>query len=66
MEISNKCNVHIANKSIGSIISRLMAWEVGHKLKQDITAGYIILKQPIIEWSVAYNEQEINQKKLLI
>lgn len=28
-----------------------MAWEVGHKPMQDITAGYIILKQPIIEWS---------------
>lgn len=53
-------------QQIHRTISRLMAWEVGHKPMQDITAGYIILKQPIIEWSVAYHEQEINQKKLLI
>lgn len=49
-------------QQIRRTINRLMAWEVGHKLKQDITAGYIILKQPIIEWSVAYHDQEINQK----
>lgn len=49
-------------QQIHRTISRLMGWEVGHKPMQDITAGYIILKQPIIEWSVAYHEQEINQK----